>query len=171
MALIVLVAVAVALGFFYLQAPPATPIKAGDMAPDIELRSAGGSMTLQSLRGFPVLMVLFDTQWPLSKAYLPEIERLHRHYGPIGLSVIGIGFDKDPATLRGFVKDADITFLVFEDPGGRSTGPVYGVPTKQTPWVYLLSPGGRVEAVYSDVRRWREGGVREKLKALLPKET
>jgi peroxiredoxin len=161
------VALTLVLGVLYIQAPPATPVKAGEPAPDVDLMSTGGRVRLSGLRGVPVLLVLFDSSWSLSRVYIVEIERLHRLYAPVGLAVLGIGLDKDAEALAAFKKKYEITFPVLQDAGGRVIGPIYGVPRKETPWVYILSPTGRVEAVYADLKRWREGGVRQKLKELV----
>jgi hypothetical protein len=170
--LAIAVTLAVVLGYFYIQAPPATPVRQGEIAPELELVSTGGRLRLSSLRHLPVMLVVFDTRWPLSRVYLAEIERLHRLYGPVGLAVVGIGIDKDPEAVTAYVRPAEITFLTYSDPGGIVIGPRYGLPSKETPLVYLIAPGGRVEGVYADLRRWREGGMREKLKELIrPFET
>ena len=165
--LAIAVALALVLGYFYLQSPPATPVRQGEPAPDLELVSGQGRLRLSRLNHLPVLLVVFDTQGPLTRLYLVEIERFHRLYGPVGLAVVGVGVDTDPEALAKFVKSAEITFLVSPDPGGKRIGPVYGRPRKQTPLVYLIAPGGRVEGVYADLRTWREGGVRKTLKALI----
>ena len=165
--LAIAVALALVLGYFYVQAPPATPVRQGETAPELELISTAGRLRLSSLRHLPVMLVVFDSQWPLSRIYLAEIERLHRLYGPVGLAVVGIGVDKDPEAVTAYTRPAEITFLIYADPGGRVIGPRYGLPRNETPLVYLIAPGGRVEGVYADLRRWREGGMREKLKELI----
>jgi len=165
--LVITVGVALVLGYFYFQAPPATPVRLGDTAPELELASAGGRMRLSSLRHLPVMLVIFDTRWPLTATYLAEIERLQRLYGPVGLAIVGVGIDADPEAVTAFVRTAQITFLIYRDPGGSVSGPRFGRPRNETPLVYLIAPGGRVEGVYADLRRWREGGMRAKLKELI----
>jgi peroxiredoxin len=163
----IVVALALVLGYFYVQAPPATPVRQGQTAPELELVSKHGRLRLSSLGHLPVMLVVFDTRWPLSRVYLAEIERLHRLYGPVGLAVVGVGIDTDPDAVTAFVRPAEISFLIYSDPGGRVIGPRFGLPHGETPLVYLIAPGGRVEGVYADLRRWREGGMREKLKELI----
>src|SRR5574341_974709 len=48
------VAAALVLGYFYLQAPPATPVRQGQPAPDVVLVAAEGRLRLSSLRHVPV---------------------------------------------------------------------------------------------------------------------
>lgn len=161
---------AVVLAFWYAQAPPATRVKAGQQAPDVELSTQGGRTRLSSLRGGPVLLVIFDARWPVSRTQLLEIERLHRWYRPLGLVVIGVALDEDTKALRSVLSTLGVTFVVFEDPRGRTVGSIYGLPERQTPLVYLIAADGRVEAVFVRQVNWRARDVRGTIERLLPPE-
>jgi len=164
-----LVTAAVVLGFWYLRSPRRLLVKPGDAAPDLELPGVvDGKARLGDYRGSPVVLVLFNTRWPITERYLWSVERLHRRAVARGLVVLGVALDEDRATLRRYLRSHAVTFPVLWDPGGKMVGPAYGLPRDAKPSSYVIAPGGRVEVVYLDPVEWSNDELREPVERLLP---
>lgn len=169
------VAVTFALAVWYVFAPPATLVRAGDPAPDFALphynqpRSRG---TLAELRGSLVVLVLFDSKWPGSAVYLAELEKIHRRFLRDGLVVVGVALDPAPEqrALEFVLANRAVTFTVLLDPEGRVTGPLYGAPRKRAE-TFVIDAGGRVVSVHLEPQKWTSQPLRERLAALLPLPT
>jgi peroxiredoxin len=164
-----LVAAALVLLFFYVQAPPATPVGAGDMAPDFEAPGLPGEASghVGAMRGSPALLVFFDGRWPNTVTTLREIERLHREHFKRGLRAMGVLLDDVDSPKVPDTGDLALTFHVVHDRGGRISSAKWGRPDGVM--VYLLSPSGRVEAVFGEDAHWRTE-VHRRVDALLPPE-
>jgi peroxiredoxin len=158
-----LVAAAVVISFLYLRGPRATRTHVGDVAPDFTLPALvdGTPGRLSSTRGRPVLLVFFDTRWPTSEVYVPNLERLYRRYARRGLRMIGVSLDTDVAAARAFVARNPLTFTILSDPGAAKVAATYGTP--RDPEAYLLDPHGRVEAVFTEPVDWRNLDTKDKL--------
>ena len=163
-----LVALAVVVGVWYARAPRATRVKAGGTAPDLELPADPGRppLRLSDMQAPAVLLVLFDTRWPGSGAYLLEVERLHRRYVQRGLRVLGVAVDDPGRDVGGVLNSLGITFTVVNDPGGRALSAAYGAPPAFE--AYLLGPRRVVQTVYVDQLDSRSRTVREEVERLLP---
>jgi peroxiredoxin len=143
------VGAAVVIAFLYVRGPRATRVHAGDLAPDFTLPALvdGSPGRLSSLRGRPALLVFFDTRWPTSDAYLPNVEKLFRRYSRRGLRMVAVVLDPDLTAARTFAARHELTFTILSDPDAGTLAKSYGTP--QDPEAYLLDPQGRVEAVFT----------------------
>lgn len=162
-----LVAAAVVVGYWFWHAPPATKIRAGQAAPELQLYSIGGvaPTRLGQFRGRPVLLVLFVGDCPACEEVVPRVERLHREFGRRGLVVLGVSADADPAEREAFVRRLGITFIVLQDPGGGAIRRGYG--TSRLPELYLIDRAGTVRAVYPGRLESREQELRDRVEVLL----
>jgi peroxiredoxin len=172
---IVGVAVLVALAVWSLVAPPVTKVKAGDLAPDFALphyNQPAARGTLAQVRSSPVVLVFFDSSWPGSALYLVELEKVHRRFLRDGLVVMGVALDPvvEKAALEFLLKNRGVSFTVLEDPGGRVTAPLYGMPRGRAA-TYVIEAGGRVREVHQEPKRWTGQEQLSSLGALLPKPT
>jgi peroxiredoxin len=166
-----LVTAAVVLGYWYARSPRRLLVKPGDAAPDLALPGVvDGQARLSDYRRSPVVLVLFDTRWPITERYLWSVERLHRRALARGLVVLGVALDEDRGALRRYLVSHAVTFPVVWDPAGRAVGPTYGVPRDAKPSTYVIAPGGRVEVVYVDPVEWSNDELREPVERLLPRE-
>lgn len=163
----VLVTVGAVVGYWWLRAPEATFVKAGQMAPDLELPSLGGTKAkLSSFRGRPLLLVFFLSGCHICEAELPQIERLHREFLQRGLQVAGVAVDTQAAAVRDFVERHLITFPVLLDPDAaelRRTFHSYKMPE-----AYLIDAAGTVDKVWVGSVSWWGRDVRERIQRLLP---
>jgi peroxiredoxin len=169
------VALAVALAVWWVLAPPATLVRAGDLAPDFALphyNQPGARGTLSELRGQLVLLVRFDSGWRGSAPYLARLEKIHRRFLRDGLVVVGVALDppEEQRALEFALANRAVSFTVLLDPGGRVTGPLYGRPRGRAE-TYVIDPAGRVQSVHLEIQDWTSEPLREQLAALLPRPT
>ena len=163
-----LVTLSTVLIYWFLRSPEATLVKAGDLAPELELRSLGGSGTtrLSQFRGRPVLLTMFMSNCSICESEIVNIERLHRTYLQKGLIVLGVSVDPDRETLRRFVKEKELTFFVLEDFGGNTVKQLYG--SWKMPEHYVIDRHGRVAQVLLGSVNWRSSEVIDSITQLLP---
>lgn len=160
------VAAAVVLGFLYLKAPPATPIRPGSPAPDLELPALDGGRGRLIARAPATVLVFFDSSWPVMERYGETLERLYRKYYRRGLRMVGVSLDADAEKVRAFVRARGITFTVLHDPRGTLVAPHYGIP--RTPELYVIDAAGQVRASHAAPFDWRQPRHRGPIEALLP---
>jgi peroxiredoxin len=108
----------------------------------------GGTLSIQSLRGRPVLLALFTTWWVPCQEEAPAFVRLDERFRKDGLAVVGVALDeagKTPARLvRLWVDEMGIRYPVLLAPPG-DLELVGGVgQTKAVPRTLLLDRQGRI---------------------------
>jgi peroxiredoxin len=162
------IAVAAVVGFGYLRGRPATPLRPGEMAPDVELEAVegGARARLRDNLGPATVVVFFDSRWPVMTRYGEVLELLNRRYTRRGLRMIGICLDDSKDTARDFIQRNAITFTVLHDPGGRATAAGWG--PQGGPASYLIDASGRVVASFAEPVDWQRAERRAQVEALLP---
>jgi peroxiredoxin len=165
-----LVAVAVVLGFYYAVGAPVLKLHEGDLLPAVELPDLAGQTRVQlhSLRGRAAVVVVFDTRWPGTAAYLRQLEKLHARYYSRGLVVIGISTDADKDAVDTIVRTEQISFFVLRDPGALHLRAGFGPPKLPTPDTYLITPELRVAAALSEPVDWLSPLERKRIEDILP---
>ncbi len=108
----------------------------------------GRTLTLQSLRGRPVLVNFWATTCPPCIEELPDLAQLYRELQPQGLEIIAVSMAYDPPiVVQDFVKRYNLPYPVSLDLDGkiaRAFGGVAYVPTS-----YILAPNGNIVLQYS----------------------
>jgi peroxiredoxin len=145
---VTVIAAGIVLAVGIAQAPRATRVKTGQIAPDAELAPAepGPPQHLTILRGSPTVLAFFETSTPKGQEYMRELEAIQRRYGRAGLAVAGVSLDVDRTPLLEFMQREQVSFTVFHDPNGQHVAPAWGQP--QPMETYLLDSDGRVVEVY-----------------------
>jgi peroxiredoxin len=109
----------------------------------------GDSVSLDALRGQPVLLNVWATWCFPCREEIPVLQALHERYESRGLQLIGVSVDArgHETAVREFVKDFGMTYSLWHDPDERvqSTFLAVGVPA-----TYLIDRGG--------ILRWRHVG-------------
>jgi peroxiredoxin len=167
------VAIVLAMVAWWGLSPPATRVKAGQMAPDFALPHWNQPTvrgTLQALRGSPVLLMFFDSSWPTSGPALQELEKVHRRFLRDDLVVVGIALDppQEAKAVEFLLANRGITFTILMDPLGGQIEPLYGLPPERRPTTYLIDMSGRVVSVHLKPEPWARDDLRGKVASLLP---
>jgi thioredoxin-dependent peroxiredoxin len=154
-AVAVVVAAAVVVGYLYLHSPRATRVRAGDMAPDFTLPAAGGGapVRLSRMRGGPTFLFFFDSRKDGNESYVDSLQRLNKRFAPQGLSVLGVAVDPEPTNLRAFTTRVYVEFPILADPLAAKLSPAYG-PVRD-PEAYLIDREGRVVSAFTERVDWK----------------
>lgn len=93
----------------------------GDVAPDFTVNTLSGEpVSLQALRGRPVLIVFWASFCGICREELPQVSKLAAEMAPSGLSVLAISVDDDrtDAVVRMIASTLDPALTVLRDPTG-----------------------------------------------------
>jgi peroxiredoxin len=116
----------------------------GELAPSLVITSLSGEkVSLDSLRGRPVLLNVWATWCLPCLEEIPELVKLHDRHGPEGLAVVGVSVDVGSAVdhVRSFVAQHEIPFAIWLDPDER-VSQAFGV--RGVPATFVLDREGRV---------------------------
>jgi thiol-disulfide isomerase/thioredoxin len=141
----------------------------GSKAPPIQgvtLDSAKREKTLADYKGKVVLLNVWATWCEPCRVEMPSIEKLHREFGPHGLSVVAISVD-DPGAeqrIRDFVKELGLTFEVLHDPKQVTTRnyQITGYPE-----TFLIARDGVIRKKLIGASDWSSEGNRALVRELL----
>jgi cytochrome c biogenesis protein CcmG, thiol:disulfide interchange protein DsbE len=126
------------------------PVDVGRPAPAYRTVSAtGDSVSLESLRGKPVLLNVWATWCHPCRDEIPELQRLYDRYRERGLELVGVSVDAaghDDA-VRAFARQYGMTYRIWRDPHEHVSARfvVVGVPA-----TFLIDRSG--------VLRWKKTG-------------
>lgn len=115
--------------------------KAGDTAPDFTLKTLNGEIReFKDYRGQYVIANFWGSFCEPCVEEMPLIQKYYDAYKDKGLVVLGINLNEPEATVRGFVRNHDITFpiLLDKDQVRRRYG-VYSYPT-----TFFIRPDGKI---------------------------
>jgi peroxiredoxin len=126
------------------------PVEVGAPAPSYRAVSASGdSVSLDELRGRPVLLNVWATWCHPCRDEIPELQRLHERYRGRGLELVGVSVDAagDDDAVGAFARRYGMTYAVWRDPDEivSATFLVVGVPA-----TFLIDRRGVV--------RWKKTG-------------
>lgn len=113
-------------------------------APSLEITTLQGQkLSLDSLRGKPVLVTFWATTCPGCVKEMPHLVELYNELGPQGLEIVALAMDYDPEEqVREMVKLKQLPYTVARDSDG-SAARAFG-DVKLTPTSFLISPEGRI---------------------------
>jgi peroxiredoxin len=103
----------------------------------------GRTLTLEQLRGKPVLVTFWATTCPSCIEEIPHLVELYREMNPKGLEIIGVAMAYDPPEqVRTMVKQRQIPYPIVLDTQERIAREFDNV--RLTPTTVLISPQGRI---------------------------
>ncbi|MFZ4791715.1 MAG: TlpA family protein disulfide reductase [Candidatus Competibacteraceae bacterium] len=103
----------------------------------------GRTLTLEQLRGKPVLVTFWATTCPSCVEEMPHLVDLYRDLNPKGLEIIGVAMSYDPPEqVRAMVKQRQLPYPVVLDVQSRIAREFDHV--QLTPTTVLISPEGRI---------------------------
>lgn len=111
----------------------------------------GKSWTLKDLKGKVVMVNFWATWCPPCVEETPSLEKLSSDLRKLGVEVIGVSVDRDPAALKKFISDNHLSFPIARDPD-QAVASTYG--TFQFPETYILDREGRVAEKIIGARDW-----------------
>jgi len=113
-------------------------------APSIKVTTLDGQqLSLQQLRGKPVLVTFWATTCPGCVKEMPHLVELHNSLGPQGLKIIALAMSYDAEDqVRETVKLKQLPYTVGLDKDG-SAARAFG-EVKLTPTSFLIDPQGRI---------------------------
>ncbi len=120
------------------QQPPAS-LPLGDGAPPVGRPAPefsaplmnGGTLTLRSLRGKPVVLNFWASWCVPCREETPLLVRLHKVYGPRGVQFVGLDAEDQVAGARAFMAEHHVDYLIarLEDERVIDAYLVPGLPT------------------------------------------
>jgi peroxiredoxin len=118
--IVLLLAVALGAGVHFL-GDELFPVAVGSQAPEFKAVTVDGAKrtkTLADYKGKVVLLNVWATWCEPCRVEMPSIEKLHREFGPKGLSVVAVSVDDPGAESRivDFTKELGLSFEVLHDP-------------------------------------------------------
>ncbi|HRD65326.1 MAG TPA: TlpA disulfide reductase family protein [Candidatus Competibacter sp.] len=103
----------------------------------------GRTLTLEQLRGKPVLVTFWATTCPSCIEEMPHLVELYRELNPKGLEIIGVAMAYDPPEqVRTLAKQRQIPYPIVLDTQERIAREFDNV--RLTPTSVLISPEGRI---------------------------
>jgi peroxiredoxin len=108
----------------------------------------GKKISVQSLRGRPVLVCFWATTCDPCVAELPDLIRLYQDWHQLGFELIAVAMPDDPPTVvQAFVQHHHLPYPVALDIDGKVTSAFGGVP--YIPVAYLIAPDGTIVLSYT----------------------
>jgi peroxiredoxin len=103
----------------------------------------GRTLSLEQLRGKPVLVTFWATTCPSCVEEIPHLVELYRELNPKGLEIIGVAMAYDPPEqVRAMVRQRQIPYPIVLDTQERIAREFDNV--RLTPTTVLISPQGRI---------------------------
>ncbi|MCK4742343.1 MAG: TlpA family protein disulfide reductase [Sulfuriflexus sp.] len=100
-------------------------------------------LTLQSLKGKPVLITFWATSCTGCIKEIPHLVELHNKLAKKGLTIIGVSMAYDPPNhVTEFVNRRKLPYRIAMDIDGSASRAFGGI--KLTPTTFLISPDGRI---------------------------
>ena len=122
-------------------------VKVGQMAPDIALPDASGSVVKLSSLKAKVVLVDFWASWCRPcRASIPAVVKLYDAYKTKGFEVYGVSIDEKKKSWLNAIREDNINYTQVNDKAGwyAKVTEVYGV--NEIPSTFLLNKNGEVVA-------------------------
>lgn len=108
----------------------------------------GRTLTLEELRGRPVVLAFWSPTCAPCVEELPDLIALYRELAPRGLELVAVSMPYDPPlAVQTFVREREVPYPVALDVEGRVTGAFEDL--KVIPTTLLIDPEGQI--VYREV--------------------
>lgn len=123
----------------------------GDKAPAFELKTLdGGTLSVEDLRGWPVVLNFWATWCTWCKYELPALEAVYEKYQSQGLVVVGVDVEEPVPLVQAYTERYGLSFPVLLDEAGE-TAAAYDV--RGLPMTYFVDATGIVVRVQRGAMR------------------
>ncbi len=141
-------------------------VKAGDTAPNFQLRDMEGRMVaLSDLRGKVVLLNFWATWCGPCRVEMPAMEELYRTYPRKDFEILAVSTDAQGAAVtRPFQQENHLTFPILHDADFR-VGLAYGART--LPMTFMVDRQGVVRQQIFGARDWAAPEAHQLIKMLM----
>lgn len=119
----------------------------GFLAPNFLLPArGGGTISLEELRGQPVVINFWTSWCPPCQAEMPAMQRVHDEYQEQGLVIIGINATNQDsmADAKTFLDQNNLSFPVAFDTGGRAS---YDYQVRSLPTTFFIDRQGMIREI------------------------
>lgn len=123
----------------------------------------GTTISLENSLGEKITLIDFWASWcaPCRKEN-PNVVKLYKEYQPLGLEIIGVSLDDDPAAWKQAIEEDGLTWKHLTDLQGFQSAIAQDYGVMAIPQTYLLDENGVIIA-----KGLRGEALREKVKELL----
>lgn len=141
-------------------------VKAGEEAPDFQLRDMNGQLVaLSNLRGKVVLINFWATWCGPCRVEMPAMERLYRAYPRKDFEILAVSTDAQGAAVtRPFQQENRLTFPILHDSDFR-VGLTYGA--RSLPMTFMVDRRGIVRQQIFGARDWSAPEAHQLIDALI----
>lgn len=125
---------------------------------------SGKVVTLDQLRGKPVLITFWASWCGPCRVELPELQRLHEELGDKGFVLLAVNVDSSASAARRFLELHKLQIPVYRmDQRDLAAIGVSGIPTN-----LLLDRDGRPVQLYEGYSPAVAGAIRDHVRSMLP---
>ncbi|HEU4686095.1 MAG TPA: TlpA disulfide reductase family protein [Nitrospira sp.] len=144
-------------------------VKAGELAPNFQLRDMNGRMvTLSDLRGKIVLLNFWATWCGPCRVEMPAMEELYRAYARKDFEILAVSTDPQGAAVtRPFREELRLTFPILHDADYR-IGLRYGA--RSLPMTFMVDRQGIVRQQIFGARDWAAPEAHQLIDMLIKSE-
>lgn len=144
-------------------------VKAGDTAPNFQLRDMEGRMVaLSDLRGKVVLLNFWATWCGPCRVEMPAMEQLYRAYPREDFEILAVSTDPQGAAVtRPFREENQLTFPILHDAEYR-VGLTYGA--RSLPMTFMVDRRGIVRQQIFGARDWAAPEAHQLIEMLIKSE-
>ena len=137
---------------------------AAEAAPNFELPTNKGTLTLADLKGKVVYLDFWASWCPPCRKSFPWMNEMERRYSRQGLTVIAVNLDKDHDLAAKFLNEVPANFTVAYDPQG-TVAESYHVPGM--PSSFIIDRNGRIQTIHVGFREEDTTDLEETLRSTL----
>ena len=137
------------------------PPRIGNEAPDFTITDAQQTVSLDQLRGKPVVLNFWATWCPPCVEEMPSLVQLHKELGD-KVTILAVSEDADDAAFRQFIHDHGVDLLAVRDTQHKNE--LYG--TFKFPETFIIDRNGKIVRKFIGATNWTAPDILDYLNKL-----
>ncbi|HZP25029.1 MAG TPA: TlpA disulfide reductase family protein [Terriglobales bacterium] len=137
------------------------PPRIGSTAPQLTITDSQHTVSLEQLRGKPVLLNFWATWCPPCIEEMPSLVQLHREMGN-RITILAVSEDADDVAYKQFIHDHNIDLMTVRDTQHHNE--IYG--TFKYPETYVIDRNGKIVRKFIGATNWTAPDIVEYLDKL-----